>query len=536
MKLAIFLSVVLTFFVEVKNAAPLDSLRPTINLDYAQYQGLRLPAGVDQYLGMRYAAPPLAELRFRAPQEPARTSSVQDASAFGPVCVGTGQNVTEKTAEDCLFINVFTPSSATQGSKLPVWVYIQGGAYATNSNANYNGTQVIEESGHEIILVNFNYRVGALGFLAGQKVQQDGDLNVGLLDQRKALQWVKKYIHLFGGDPNHVVIHGASAGAGSVAYHLAAYGGRNDGLFVGAVAESPFWPAQRNSSESEAQFSQFIEAVGCSTISCLRSANITAIQKAQATSIDPTDPTRATPSSWEFGPVVDGAFIQDRLYPLFAQGKFIRVPLIIGGDTNEGSGFAYNATSPADISEFLTSLYPGLSSSQLKSINRAYQGMQPVPLHAEYFPAASAAYGDAVFTCPGIHMSTKMTELYAVGGEKVWSYRYNVQDPENLSKGLGVPHTFETEAIFGPDYGGGLSSSITNINAGIVPIVMNYYISFVKSLDPNSFRAEGAPYWMPWGSGERLKIQTNQTAMEVIPGMQADRCALWEALAPVMNV
>lgn len=123
----------------------------------------------------------------------------------------------------------------------------------------------------------------------------------------------------FGGDPNHVVIHGASAGAGSVAYHLAAYGGRNDGLFVGAVAESPFWPAQRNSSESEAQFSQFIEAVGCSTISCLRSANITAIQKAQATSIDLTDPTRTTPSSWEFGPVVDGAFIQDRLYPLFAQ-------------------------------------------------------------------------------------------------------------------------------------------------------------------------------------------------------------------------
>lgn len=74
-------------------------------------------------------------------------------------------------------------------------MYIQGGAYATNSNANYNGTRVVEESGHEIILVNFNYRVGALGFLAGQKVQQDGDLNVGLLDQRQALQWVKRYIH-----------------------------------------------------------------------------------------------------------------------------------------------------------------------------------------------------------------------------------------------------------------------------------------------------------------------------------------------------
>ncbi|KNG86559.1 putative carboxylesterase [Aspergillus nomiae NRRL 13137] len=536
MRLVIFLSTLLSFLAELKNAASSKPPRPTISLDYAQYQGTRLPAGVDQYLGMRYAAPPLGELRFRAPREPVRASSVQDASVFGPVCVGTGQNVTEDTAEDCLFINVFTPSSATPGSDLPVWVYIQGGAYATNSNANYNGTQVIQESGHGVILVNFNYRVGALGFLAGHKVQQDGDLNVGLLDQRKALRWVKKYIHLFGGNPNHVVIHGASAGAGSVAYHLAAYGGRNDDLFIGAVAESPFWPAQRNKSESETQCSQLMEAVGCSTMSCLRSANISAIQKAQATSPDPTDPTRTTPSFWEFVPVIDGTLIQDRLYPLFAQGKFIRVPFIVGGDTNEGSYFAYNATSLADMSAFLTSLYPSLRSNQLQSINRAYQGMEPVLLHAEYFPAASAAFGDAVFTCPGIHMSTQMARSYPLGDEKVWSYRYNVQDPETLKKGLGVPHTFETEAIFGPDYGGGLSSSITNINAGIVPVVMNYYISFVKTLDPNSFRAEGTPYWMPWGTGERLKIQTNQTAMEVIPGTQQDRCALWEMLAPVMDV
>jgi carboxylesterase type B len=90
---------------------------------------------------------------------------------------------------------VFTPSSATKQSKLPVWVFIQGGAYATNSNANYNGTEVVQGSGNNIVFVNFNYRVGALGFLAGEEVQKHGDLNVGLLDQRKALQWVKKHIH-----------------------------------------------------------------------------------------------------------------------------------------------------------------------------------------------------------------------------------------------------------------------------------------------------------------------------------------------------
>lgn len=126
---------------------------------------------------------------------------------FGPICVGVGQNASDTKTEDCLFVNVFTPSDATPSSKLPVWVYIQGGGYATNSNANYNGSDVVEgsgyhhngthlvrNSGYNLVFVNFNYRVGALGFLASKKVEENGDLNAGLLDQRKLLQWVQKYI------------------------------------------------------------------------------------------------------------------------------------------------------------------------------------------------------------------------------------------------------------------------------------------------------------------------------------------------------
>lgn len=96
--------------------------------------------------------------------------------------------------EDCLFVNVYTPSNATRKSNLKVWVYISGGGYAALSNANYNGTEVVVHSGYEVILVTFNYRVGAFGFLASEKVRQNGDLNAGLLDQRKLLQWVQKYI------------------------------------------------------------------------------------------------------------------------------------------------------------------------------------------------------------------------------------------------------------------------------------------------------------------------------------------------------
>ncbi|KAH8585317.1 Carboxylesterase, partial [Bisporella sp. PMI_857] len=181
----------------------------TVNLGYAVYRGTRLSAGVDQYLGMRYAAPPLADRRFRAPVDPVHEEGIQDASTLGPLCIGVGQKISAELNEDCLFVNIFTPSKVTLNSNLPVWVYIQGGGYAQNANGNYNGTEVVQKSGYSLILVNFNYRVGALGFLAANEVQRDGDLNVGLLDQRKLLRWVQRYIRKFGGDPNQVVIHGA---------------------------------------------------------------------------------------------------------------------------------------------------------------------------------------------------------------------------------------------------------------------------------------------------------------------------------------
>lgn len=124
--------------------------------------------------------------------------SLHDISAdfvkFGPICIGINQTSSDSVGEDCLFINVFAPSNATSSSRLPVWVYIQGGGYVTNSNNNYNGTEVVVRSGQNILFVNFNYRVGAFGFLASEKVRRNGDLNVGLLDQRTALFWVKRYI------------------------------------------------------------------------------------------------------------------------------------------------------------------------------------------------------------------------------------------------------------------------------------------------------------------------------------------------------
>lgn len=110
------------------------------------------------------------------------------------ICIGIGETININRTEDCLFVNLYTPNNATRLSKLPVWVYIPGGGYARDTNGNYNGTEVVRTSGGNIVFVNFNYRVSAYGFLTSEKVLKGGDLNVGLLDQRKAFYWVQKYI------------------------------------------------------------------------------------------------------------------------------------------------------------------------------------------------------------------------------------------------------------------------------------------------------------------------------------------------------
>jgi acetylcholinesterase len=126
---------------------------------------------------------------------------MSNGSQVGPHCIGVGEAISASAGEDCLFVNVFTPSSVTESSNLPVWVHIQGGGYAENAGPNYNGEDIIQQSGGNIIFVEGNYRVGALGFLASEKIRENGDLNVGLLDQRALLNWVQLNIQKVRSSP-----------------------------------------------------------------------------------------------------------------------------------------------------------------------------------------------------------------------------------------------------------------------------------------------------------------------------------------------
>ncbi|KAI0155661.1 hypothetical protein BJ166DRAFT_339116 [Pestalotiopsis sp. NC0098] len=511
---------------------------PTVALDYAQYEGTRYAAGVDAFLGMRFAAPPLGDLRFRAPQDPLVEADGQEAKAFGPICLGTDQSLSSSVAEDCLFVNVFKPSNATADSGLPVWVYIQGGGYATNSNANYNGTEVVQKSGQGIVFVNFNYRVGLFGFLASDDVRQDGDINVGLLDQRKLLAWVQKYIQQFGGDPDHVVIHGTSAGGGSVSYHLTAYGGRDDHLFAGAIAQSPFWPTAPEVEEMEFQYEQLLNDTDClasnNSLACLRSLDTSAFVPFD---VEGTFPGASSVARWYWLPVKDGDLIRDDKWNMYDRGEFIRVPLLVATDNNEGSLFVPNASTSANVTAFFKNNYPGLNETELQSIIDEYPLMPPLPQHAAWFPSVSAAYGDATFLCPANSMADSMASYFSP--DQVWQYRCYITTASSRASGVGTTHTMEMPAILGTNLkSSGVDSTWFNENAASVPILMHYFISFIQTFDPNVYRDESAPVWDSWGSGagRRLHLEPNATRMEDVPQSMVDDCSLWDDLSDSMEV
>ncbi|KZT28122.1 putative triacylglycerol lipase [Neolentinus lepideus HHB14362 ss-1] len=509
------------------------AVSPLVNVDYARYQGTARPGGVTDWFGIRFAAPPLGNLRFTVPQDPLPEEGVQIADKHGLICLQTGAaaNVT-RTSEDCLFLDVYAPSAANTSSKLPVYFFIQGGGFNENANANYNGTGLIEASGMNIVVVNFNYRVGPYGFLASREVEAGGSLNNGLLDQRKALEWVQKYISRFGGDPNHVVMGGDSGGAASVTYHLTAYGGRNDGLFHAVAAESQSFATMLTVNESQFQYNNLVVRAGCAgasdTLACLRNLTAAELQ----TIIHHADPSAHDQPAllYTYGPTIDGTFISDYTYRLFAEGKFIRVPSIFGDDTNEGTIFAYSTTDTLGESDaFLQSRFPYLTLQQLGKINSLYpktnESFPLAPNAGKYWRQCANAFGEIRYICPGIYISGVLQNAGVPGS---WNYHYNVEDPTEVAEGLGVPHTVELNAIWGPQYVSGRPpASYFTTNAHVVPIMQGYWTSFIRSFDPNTYRYPGSAEWETWGEQgyQRLLIQSNGTTMETVPQDQQARCA-----------
>ncbi|KAG6885462.1 hypothetical protein C0992_005129 [Termitomyces sp. T32_za158] len=210
-----------------------SSLGPIVDIGYAAYAGnTTSPTGVENgpvvfYGNIPYAQPPLGELRFRAPKmldEQRTATHVDDARGWGPPCIQRPA-VVGIGSEDCLKLNIWKPTNASSADKLPVAVYIHGGGFYANSPQGFPMYDWVAQHQGGIVAVSMAYRLNIFGFLGGETVAADGNLNNGLLDQRAALEWVQRHIDHFGGDPDNVTIYGESAGGASVVMQLVAYGG-----------------------------------------------------------------------------------------------------------------------------------------------------------------------------------------------------------------------------------------------------------------------------------------------------------------------
>jgi para-nitrobenzyl esterase len=294
--------------------------------------------------GVRYGAPPVGELRFRAPEPPQRWTEVADADEYGFVCpqppvpnfpldLGAAEN------EDCLTVNIWAPSGTGPGDNKPVMVWLHGGAYVLGSGSQplYDGRRLA--SSGDVVIVTLNYRVGVFGFLdlsmlgGGRRF----DSNVGLRDVLAALRWVQDNIAAFGGDPGRVTVFGESAGAGIVTTLLAVP--QAEGLFAGAIAQSSPATSVYDRPRAQRVTEQVLEYLGIdpSKPERLTQVHVPALLAATKKVFDEV-PVR-NPGTLAFVPIVDGDLLHD--YPVRAarEGKTLPIPLIIGTNKNEAALF-----------------------------------------------------------------------------------------------------------------------------------------------------------------------------------------------------
>jgi para-nitrobenzyl esterase len=348
-------------------AAPIGD---SVSLDSGQISGVAgSGSGVRIFKGIPFAAPPVGNLRWKVPQPVAHWDGVRKADTFGPKCMqnvpGAGANAAQPVSEDCLYLNVWTPAKSA-GDKLPVMVWIYGGGYNTGSgsNAEYDGEALAKKG--TAIIVTMNYRLGVFGFFAYPELTKESDrrgaANFGLMDCVATLQWVQKNIAQFGGDPKRVTIFGESAGAGAIANLMAVPQAK--GLFQRAIGESSSWTTANISklptlADAEQTGAKFADGIGAKSLAELRAKPAAEVLKAGRGA----------------GPVVDGWVLPEDTGLVFAQGKQIDVPVLVGSNRDESFGAQPKSADQyvqdaqkryGDLADTFLKLYPGSSDDQAK--------------------------------------------------------------------------------------------------------------------------------------------------------------------------
>jgi para-nitrobenzyl esterase len=459
-----------------------------VQIDAGWVRGVTAQAVVS-FKGIPYAAPPVGARRWRAPAPPASWANVRDGSAFGPGCPQMSSDTeTARTSEDCLTINVWRPRRVSSQA-LPVMVWIYGGAFMAGASSlpMYDGTQL---AAHSLIVVSFNYRVGRLGFFAHPALTRSAGpdemlANYGFMDQIAALQWVKRNIAAFGGDPANVTIFGQSAGGASVDMLMLAPPAR--GLFAKAISESGFprWggKAMRGVADSaENDGVEFGMRNGISGDTFDAADRLRALPVDRVMLSTPIDEDRTWPA-----PIVDGKILPKNAAVLLAEGQVAAVPLLIGGTSCDASIYGDRYLSPFKFAEPngqpFESLYAGTPRD-----------------------AAVQALTDRIETEP-VRFQAR---THAATGQPVWVYYYDYRhsdEPRRSGDCAGTPHAAEIRYVFGTlsaDSPFDLRRFTVNAeDRRLSRQLQEYWTAFAKHGDPNG---TGRPRWPAFNQADELMM------------------------------
>jgi len=410
--------------------------------------------GVDRgnvkvWKGVRYAAPPVGDLRWRAPQPPEPWTTVADASRFGFVCPQPTLPVVPLDLgapedEDCLYLNIW--SSTGPGDKKPVMVWVHGGAYVLGSAGQplYDGT-VLASSG-DAVIVTVNYRLGAFGFLdlsTFSTTRRRYDTNVGVRDVDFALQWVRDNIARFGGDPNRVTLFGESAGAGIVTTLLTSPAA--EGLFTRAIAQSSPATSVYDAERAGRVAAMLLDELGIDHSDVDRMPDVPASALVAASQrIFDAVPVQ-NPGTLPFVPIVDGDVVPDYPVTLAREGRSHTVPLIIGTNKHEAALFRWMKSPLMPITPpAIKAMFAEIASEQPELVLPTDEQLGLTNAGLRFKARGMGIARDVGFRMPSVWLAEGHSAV-----APVYLYRFDFATPMHKALRIGAAHAMELPYVWG---------------------------------------------------------------------------------------
>jgi para-nitrobenzyl esterase len=477
-----------------------------------------ISAGLRSFKGIPYAAPPVGALRWKAPQAAAAWKGVRTATTFGSNCPQpAGFFGTQSANENCLFLNVYTPSATKPGSKLPVMFWIHGGALITGESNDYNPIALVKQG---VVVVTINYRLGLLGFLAHPALAAESPThssgNYGLMDQQAALAWVKRNIAHFGGNAGNVTIFGESAGGLSVRSQLVSP--LASGLFQKAIIESgAYAETLPTEAQAEAVGQATATRVGCSdqSAACLRQVPVATLLANDATISQL--------------PNVDGNLLPTDYASAFKSGSFNHVPVLSGSNHDEWRLFVELLSdlsgTPVNASNYQAQIQGqfGVPASLASAIAQQY----PLSAYADPAYALGAVGTDVAFACNARRDVRNLSQFVPT-----YQYEFNDETAPNiflppLAWSLGAYHASEIQYLFPAP----VSAPQLNATQSSLSLAMQkYWTQFAKSGNPNG---GGLPTWPAYTAATDQAQSLVGSAPLTESTFAADhKCSFW---APIIG-